>query len=147
MKAAADPNASTARDRGEWAVPFMRPDLPAFASVAPGIEAIMRGGTLTKGEELRLLEQEARAVVGTEHVVGVSSCTTGLMLVMRSPRRGDRSQFHLPRRSGRHRLGGAAAGVRRRRSGHVHGRSVGGRRGGHAAHRGRPRLPHVRVPV
>ena len=86
MNVAPDGTASAPRERGEWAVPFMRPDLPSFASVAPGIEAILHGGILTKGAELRLLERDARTAVGTQHVVGVSSCTTGLMLVMRSLR-------------------------------------------------------------
>lgn len=84
MTGAADHTASVALESREWAVPFMRPDLPAFAAVAPGIEAILCGGILTKGEELQLLERDARSAVGTEHVVGVSSCTTGLMLVLRS---------------------------------------------------------------
>ena len=83
MNRPADP-LSGRRDHGGWTIPFMRPDLPAFAAVAPGIEAILRDGTLTKGEQVRLLEEEARTAVGTEHVVAVSSCTTGLMLVMRS---------------------------------------------------------------
>lgn len=84
MSRATGPSAVGQPQRREWVVPFMRPDLPSFDTVAPGIEAIMRGGTLTKGDELRRLEEDARAALRTTHVVGVSSCTTGLMLVLRA---------------------------------------------------------------
>jgi dTDP-4-amino-4,6-dideoxygalactose transaminase len=67
-----------------WQVPFVRPDLPAFAAVAPGIEAAFATGLLTKGPELERLEAEAAAVLGVRHVVGTSSCTVGLALLLRS---------------------------------------------------------------
>jgi dTDP-4-amino-4,6-dideoxygalactose transaminase len=69
---------------GAWRVPFMRPDLPGFDEVGPAIAAAVASGALTKGEHLRRFEAEARAVCGAADVVGVSSCTSGLMLVLRA---------------------------------------------------------------
>lgn len=67
-----------------WRVPFVRPDLPRYADVAEEMEASFSTASLTKGTNLRRFEEDVAAVVGTEHAVGVSSCTTGLMLVLRS---------------------------------------------------------------
>lgn len=65
-------------------VPFSRPDVPPFEAVAGEIRAALESGSLTKGPHLAAFEREAAAAIGTEHVVGVSSCTTGLMLVLRA---------------------------------------------------------------
>ena len=65
-------------------VPFNRPDVPPFEAVAAEIRAALESGSLTKGPHLAAFEREAAAAIGTEHVVGVSSCTTGLMLVLRA---------------------------------------------------------------
>ena len=67
----------------DWRVPFVRPDPPPFAAVAAGIERALASGMLTKGPELARLEQDAARVLGVRHVVGVSSCTLGLALVLR----------------------------------------------------------------
>jgi len=63
-------------------VPFVRPDLPDFEAVAADLAAAVAGGMLTKGRELARLEAEAAAHLGVRHVVGVSSGTVGLMLVL-----------------------------------------------------------------
>lgn len=65
-----------------WRVPFVRPDLPAFDTVAADLREAFASGSLTKGAQLQQFEAEARAVCGTSEMVGVSSCTSGLMLVM-----------------------------------------------------------------
>jgi dTDP-4-amino-4,6-dideoxygalactose transaminase len=67
-----------------WAVPFNRPDVPPFDAIASEIEAALATGCLTKGPQLAAFEREAAALIGTRHVIGVSSCTTGLMLVLRA---------------------------------------------------------------
>jgi dTDP-4-amino-4,6-dideoxygalactose transaminase len=67
-----------------WKVPFMRPDLPTYADVSPAIAAAFAAGMLTKGGQLQAFEEDVAACVGTAEAVGVSSCTTGLMLVLRS---------------------------------------------------------------
>jgi len=68
----------------EWDVPFMRPDLPDYHEVEAAIRDAFATGLLTKGPRLKTLESAAAACVGTSDAVGVSSCTTGLMLVLRA---------------------------------------------------------------
>jgi dTDP-4-amino-4,6-dideoxygalactose transaminase len=73
------------RPTGEsWAVPFMRPAVPPYEAIADGVREALATGCLTKGPQLAAFEREAAAAVGTGHVVGVSSCTTGLMLVLKA---------------------------------------------------------------
>lgn len=67
-----------------WAVPFNRPDVPPFDAIAADIREALATGSLTKGPQLAAFEREAAALSGTAHVVGVSSCTTGLMLVLKA---------------------------------------------------------------
>ena len=67
-----------------WRVPFVRPDVPAYAEVSEAIERAVTTGMLTKGPELARLEAEAAAVLGVSHVVGVSSCTLGVALVLKA---------------------------------------------------------------
>lgn len=69
---------------GPVRVPFVRPALPAAEEIQPHLEAICRSGRLTKGPYLERLEAAAAAHLGVRHAVGVSSCTTGLMLVYRA---------------------------------------------------------------
>ena len=69
---------------GRRAVPLVRPDLPAFADVAPGIERILASGLLTKGKVLEAFEDDVRTLTGCRHAIAVSSCTVGLALVLRS---------------------------------------------------------------
>ena len=67
-----------------WRVPFVRPDVPAYAEVSEAIERAVASGMLTKGPELARLEAEAAAVLGVNHVVGVSNCTLGVALVLKA---------------------------------------------------------------
>lgn len=64
------------------AVPFNRPDVPPFDGVADAFRGALATGCLTKGPQLEAFEREAAAAIGTAEVVGVSSCTSGLMLVL-----------------------------------------------------------------
>jgi dTDP-4-amino-4,6-dideoxygalactose transaminase len=68
-------------------LPMASPRLPQPEIVLPVIERIIRSGQLTKGAELTGLEKEAAEYVGVEHAVGVSSCTSGLMLCLQALRR------------------------------------------------------------
>jgi dTDP-4-amino-4,6-dideoxygalactose transaminase len=68
----------------DWRVPFMRPDLPAYDQVSDSIRDTFTSGVLTKGRALELLEADAAQCVGALDAVGVSSCTTGLMLVLQA---------------------------------------------------------------
>jgi dTDP-4-amino-4,6-dideoxygalactose transaminase len=68
-------------------LPMASPRLPDPEVLLPTIERIIRSGQLTKGEELARLEQEAAEYVGVGHAIGVSSCTSGLMLCLQALKR------------------------------------------------------------
>lgn len=59
---------------------IVRPVLPDYERMAGGLEEILTTGMVTKGAFLRQFEAAVAAHLGVRHVVGVSSCTTGLML-------------------------------------------------------------------
>lgn len=61
-------------------LPIVKPALPEFDSLKESIAEIMASGMLTKGQHLRSFEEEVAAHLGVEHAVGLSSCTSGLML-------------------------------------------------------------------
>jgi dTDP-4-amino-4,6-dideoxygalactose transaminase len=65
-------------------LPFMRPTLPPFSEIRPELEDVFQTGMVTKGKYLA--EFEARLVqhFGSRYAVGVSSCTTGLMLTYKA---------------------------------------------------------------
>jgi len=63
------------------------PKLPDPESLLPTFAEIIRSGQLTKGEQLRRFEEESAQYLGVSHCVGVSSCTSGLMLVLQALKR------------------------------------------------------------
>jgi dTDP-4-amino-4,6-dideoxygalactose transaminase len=65
-------------------VPFVRPPVPPLARVMELLEPSWDQGMLTNGPLVRRLEAEAAELLGVDHVVAVSSCTTGLMLALRA---------------------------------------------------------------
>ncbi len=60
---------------------MVRPFLPAFSVLAEDMEQIIESGWLTNGPHVRALEEAAAHVLDVPHVVAVSSCTSGLMLL------------------------------------------------------------------
>lgn len=60
--------------------PMVRPVLPPYDTLEAELREILATGQLTKGRRLRSLEERAAEYLGVKHAVGVSSCTTGLML-------------------------------------------------------------------
>ncbi len=64
-------------------IPLCRPNLADDERLTADFESILRSGTVTKGNQLDQLEREIASFLGAEHVVLVSSCTTGLLLTMR----------------------------------------------------------------
>jgi dTDP-4-amino-4,6-dideoxygalactose transaminase len=68
-------------------LPMARPRLPSPNDVLPTIEKIISTGQLTKGSELAGFEEESAAYVGVSNAIGVSSCTSGLMLCLQALRR------------------------------------------------------------
>ncbi len=64
-------------------VPFVRAPTPSREAVFARLEETFDAGMLTNGKLVRELEAQAAERLGVDHVVAVSSCTTGLMLVFR----------------------------------------------------------------
>ncbi|MCZ7535491.1 MAG: DegT/DnrJ/EryC1/StrS family aminotransferase [Acidimicrobiia bacterium] len=65
-------------------VPFVRPPAPPLERVMKRLEPSYNRGMLTNGPLVRELEDAATERLGTRHAVAVSSCTAGLMLVLRA---------------------------------------------------------------
>jgi dTDP-4-amino-4,6-dideoxygalactose transaminase len=65
-------------------IPLTRPSIPDTVVLARGFEEVLRSGVLTNGSRARRLEQRAAEYLGVEHCIAVSSCTAGLMLVLRA---------------------------------------------------------------
>jgi dTDP-4-amino-4,6-dideoxygalactose transaminase len=65
-------------------LPLIRPDLRDRERIKEEIASILEGDVLTNGPRVRLLEERARSYLGVRNCVAVSSCTVGLMLVLRA---------------------------------------------------------------
>lgn len=65
-------------------LPFVRPAIPDADAVADSIRGILKSGMITNGRHVRTLERETASYLGVNHCVAVSSCTSGLMLVLRA---------------------------------------------------------------
>lgn len=67
----------------EKPVHIVKPWLPAYSSVASQIQSIFDSKMVTKGQYLAAFEEKIANHLKVKHAVGVSSCTTGLMLTYR----------------------------------------------------------------
>lgn len=65
-------------------IPLVRPPVPPLDRVVARLEPSYRVGRLTNGPLVRELEEQAAARLRVRHIVAVSSCTAGLMLVLRA---------------------------------------------------------------
>lgn len=65
-------------------LPLVRPTLPDHGPVLRSFGEILDSGILTNGPTVRSFEEQAAAYLGITHVVAVSSCTAGLMLVLQA---------------------------------------------------------------
>ncbi len=73
------------------------PRLPDPSILLPRWEAMVKSGQLTKGRELQAFESECADYLGVKRCVGVSSCTSGLMLALQALRRGLPVDVQRPR--------------------------------------------------
>jgi len=64
-------------------VNIVRPVLPDYTELIDGMQEIVSSGMVTKGKYLRAFEEAVADHLGVKHAVGVSSCTSGLMLTYR----------------------------------------------------------------
>ena len=65
-------------------LPLARPPVGDPESVASKVAPILAGGMLTNGSYVREFESRTSDYLGVRHCVAVSSCTAGLMLVIRA---------------------------------------------------------------
>jgi dTDP-4-amino-4,6-dideoxygalactose transaminase len=65
-------------------LPLARPTVAHPAAVAEATREIVASGVLTNGPTVRRLEERSAEYLGVQHCVAVSSCTAGLMLVLRA---------------------------------------------------------------
>ena len=63
---------------------IVRPVLPSLEELEPGLRRILETGMATKGDNLRAFEEAVAEHLQVRHAVGVSSCTTGLMLAYKA---------------------------------------------------------------
>ncbi|MDQ4129497.1 MAG: DegT/DnrJ/EryC1/StrS family aminotransferase, partial [Actinomycetota bacterium] len=63
---------------------LVRPSLPDTAGVAARLRQVLDSGILTNGPTVAALEEAVCGYLGVGHVVAVSSCTSGLMLVLQA---------------------------------------------------------------
>ena len=63
---------------------LVRPVLPTFDALRDEVAATLSSGMVTKGVQLVAFERAVADHLGVEHVVAVSSCTTGLALIYRA---------------------------------------------------------------
>jgi dTDP-4-amino-4,6-dideoxygalactose transaminase len=69
---------------GSRRIPLARPTVPDPAALAFHMELILHSGVFTNGPYVRRFENEAATYLGVRHCIAVSSCTSGLMLVLRA---------------------------------------------------------------
>jgi dTDP-4-amino-4,6-dideoxygalactose transaminase len=65
-------------------LPLAHPTVAHPEAVAEAAREIVASGVLTNGPTVRRLEERAASYLGVQHCVAVSSCTAGLMLVLRA---------------------------------------------------------------
>jgi len=65
-------------------LPLVRPRLADPGAVAERIRGVLETGHLTNGPYVRELEERAAAYLGVRHAIAVSSCTSGLLLMLRA---------------------------------------------------------------
>ncbi|MGH2750450.1 MAG: DegT/DnrJ/EryC1/StrS family aminotransferase [Actinomycetota bacterium] len=65
-------------------LPLAVPRIPNAAAVGEDVQRILASGVLTNGPYVRTLEERAAEYTGVRNCVAVSSCTAGLMLVLRA---------------------------------------------------------------
>ncbi|MEU3721283.1 DegT/DnrJ/EryC1/StrS family aminotransferase [Streptomyces sp. NPDC031705] len=65
-------------------IPLVRPTVEPDSALLARMDDVLRSGMLTNGVWVRRFEEAVAEYLGVRHVVAVSNCTAGLMLVLRS---------------------------------------------------------------
>lgn len=64
--------------------PIICPTLPDASEIKEQIDAVLRSGRVTVGEQVAALESDVCSRLGVKHTIAVSSGTSGLMLLLRA---------------------------------------------------------------
>ncbi|MGC9602339.1 MAG: DegT/DnrJ/EryC1/StrS family aminotransferase [Minisyncoccia bacterium] len=64
-------------------IPVAQPTLEAFAAYTPLFKESIKSGMLSNSKHVRLFEKKTAEYLGVKHCVAVSSCSSGLMLVLK----------------------------------------------------------------
>ena len=80
----------------DTSIPFARPARPPLERVVDRLTPSYESGQLTNGRLVRELEEQIAARLGVGHVVAVSSCTSGLLLVVQGVTEGRSGPVVLP---------------------------------------------------
>ncbi len=67
-------------------LPITRPYLPSYETLEADIKKMMASGLITNDKYVKKFEETARNFLGAQHIVAVSSCTSGLILAERALR-------------------------------------------------------------
>ncbi|MBS3169535.1 aminotransferase class I/II-fold pyridoxal phosphate-dependent enzyme [Candidatus Woesearchaeota archaeon] len=65
-------------------IPITKPTLPSYEEIEPELRSIFASGLITNHKYVQKLERSLQEFFGVKHVIAVSSCTSGLMLVMKA---------------------------------------------------------------
>lgn len=65
-------------------IPIVRPNVPPSQVLQAGFQEVLRSGQLTNGRHVRKLENSVCEFLDVPHCVALSSCTSGLVLVLRA---------------------------------------------------------------
>lgn len=65
-------------------IPITKPTLPDFEELAPDISKMISSGMITNHKYVQIFEEKVAEYLGVKHAVAVSSCTAGMMLVIKS---------------------------------------------------------------
>ncbi|MBI2935759.1 MAG: DegT/DnrJ/EryC1/StrS family aminotransferase [Chloroflexi bacterium] len=65
-------------------IPLTQPTLPKLETLLPNLERMFDSRMITNSKYVRELEEKTAAYFGVKHVVALSSCTSGLILVWRA---------------------------------------------------------------
>src|SRR3989344_7201492 len=64
-------------------IPITKPTLSKYKKYAPRFKEVIESGILTNGKYVKLFEDNASKYLGVKYCIAVSSCTSGLMLVLK----------------------------------------------------------------
>ena len=64
-------------------IPITKPTLSKYKKYAPRFKEVIESGVITNGKYVKLFEDKVSKYLGVKHCVAVSSCTSGLMLVLK----------------------------------------------------------------